>query len=366
MLFSIVVLAFIFVIGLVIGSFLNVVILRTVSEESIVFPASKCPKCQTPLKWYHNIPLLSYLFLKGRCAFCNEKISIQYPLVELFTGIIFVALFIRFCSPFDALFGLSVMNPIGWYEFIIYIFSLIVSSLLIVISGTDILEKKVSDYHTYSLIGTGVLYSLIYSILTFITYSKVNGMPKFDLQFFLTCPVLYSVAAAICGFLIMEAVSRLGILVAGTRAFGEGDSYIAAGLGAVFGAIVGCSPVYTTFLPVFQSLILVLLLSGIIQILFTLPLFMKKLYDSRDYITIASLSAFIVYTIAYLFAQKSQWLINPIAYWASTIVLLAIGLYSCYEIICRIRHNKAVDGLYLPFGPSMAIAGIIALFIVGF
>lgn len=62
MTFSLVVLAFILIIGLVIGSFLNVVILRTVSGESIVFPASKCPKCNTPLKWYHNIPVLSYIF----------------------------------------------------------------------------------------------------------------------------------------------------------------------------------------------------------------------------------------------------------------------------------------------------------------
>ena len=88
MTFSLVVLAFILIIGLVIGSFLNVVILRTVSGESIVFPASKCPKCNTPLKWYHNIPVLSYIFLRGKCGFCHEPISIQYPIVELLTGIL--------------------------------------------------------------------------------------------------------------------------------------------------------------------------------------------------------------------------------------------------------------------------------------
>ena len=63
MVFSLFILGWIFVVGLVIGSFLNVVILRTVSGESIVLPPSKCPKCQNRLKWYHNIPLLSYLFL---------------------------------------------------------------------------------------------------------------------------------------------------------------------------------------------------------------------------------------------------------------------------------------------------------------
>jgi len=76
------------IIGILIGSFLNVVILRVPKKESIVFPASHCPTCKTPLKWWHNIPIISYIFLKGKCAFCDEKISIQYPLIELFSGFI--------------------------------------------------------------------------------------------------------------------------------------------------------------------------------------------------------------------------------------------------------------------------------------
>ena len=72
-------------IGLCLGSFYNVVILRSLSEESLVFPPSKCPKCQNRLKPWHNIPVFSYIFLKGKCAFCKEKISIQYPIIELTT-----------------------------------------------------------------------------------------------------------------------------------------------------------------------------------------------------------------------------------------------------------------------------------------
>lgn len=366
MLFSIVVLMFIFITGLSIGSFLNVVILRTVSGESIVFPASKCPKCQNPLKWYHNIPVLSYLFLRGKCAFCGEKISLQYPFVELLTGLLFVGLFLRFCSPFDALFGLSVMNPIGWYEFVMYIFSLIVVCLMIAIAGTDIIEKKVSDIHTYSLIGLGILCSLVYSVVTFILYTKANGLPKLDLDFFLTCPVLYSAAAAICGFLIMEALSMLGKLLVGKRAFGDGDSYIAAGIGSVFGTIVGCSPVYTTFLPVFQVLILTLVMSVALQVIFTLPVFIKKLFEGKDYFTAGALCSFIIYAIVYVFAQRLGWLVNPFAYWASMIVLLALGLFACYEIISRLKQNKEAGGLYLPFGPAMIVAAVIMMFWVNF
>ena len=84
---------FIFIFGIIIGSFLNVVIYRIPKGESIVFPASKCQSCKTPLKWYHNIPIFSWLFLRGKCAFCSEKISAQYPLIELATGIIAVLLF---------------------------------------------------------------------------------------------------------------------------------------------------------------------------------------------------------------------------------------------------------------------------------
>ena len=86
---------FVFIFGILIGSFLNVVIYRIPKGESIVFPASKCQSCQTPLKWYHNVPIFSWLFLRGKCGFCADKISMQYPLIELATGIIAVSLFYK-------------------------------------------------------------------------------------------------------------------------------------------------------------------------------------------------------------------------------------------------------------------------------
>ena len=86
---------FIFIFGIIIGSFLNVVIYRIPKGESIAYPASRCQSCQTPLKWYHNIPIFSWIFLRGKCGFCGEKISIQYPIIELVTGIIAVSLFYK-------------------------------------------------------------------------------------------------------------------------------------------------------------------------------------------------------------------------------------------------------------------------------
>ena len=74
----------IFIVGICIGSFLNVVILRGLSGESIVFPSSKCPVCGNKLKWWMNIPVLSYILLRGKCGFCKTKISLQYPIVKSF------------------------------------------------------------------------------------------------------------------------------------------------------------------------------------------------------------------------------------------------------------------------------------------
>ena len=85
----------VFIFGTMIGSFLNVVIYRIPKGENIAFPASHCQHCKTPLKWYHNIPVLSWLFLKGKCAFCHAPIAKQYPLVELITGILFVILYFK-------------------------------------------------------------------------------------------------------------------------------------------------------------------------------------------------------------------------------------------------------------------------------
>ncbi len=75
--------------GLMVGSFLNVCIYRLPRRESIVFPASHCTACGKPIAWYHNLPVVSWLVLRGQCASCGERISIVYPLVELLTGAVF-------------------------------------------------------------------------------------------------------------------------------------------------------------------------------------------------------------------------------------------------------------------------------------
>ena len=96
------------ILGAIIGSFLNVVIHRVPREQSIVFPNSACPSCHTALRPYDNIPIFSFLILRGRCRSCRKPISIRYPIVETLTAFLFVAVALRdgtsFALPFDLAF----------------------------------------------------------------------------------------------------------------------------------------------------------------------------------------------------------------------------------------------------------------------
>ena len=82
--------------GLIVGSFVNVLIVRMPRRESIVRPGSRCPNCHASIRWYDNLPVLSYLFLRGRCRGCRNPISLRYPVVELLTALLFVAVVQRF------------------------------------------------------------------------------------------------------------------------------------------------------------------------------------------------------------------------------------------------------------------------------
>ncbi|MBU0960922.1 MAG: prepilin peptidase, partial [Proteobacteria bacterium] len=133
-----------FLFGTIVGSFLNVVILRLPREEaSIVFPASHCPACLTELHWYENIPILSFLFLRGRCGHCNKKISFQYPLVELSMALLSAALVQQF--------GLSV-TAAGYFLF---------CAALLVIIWIDIKHQIIPDIISLPGIFAGLLFSLI-------------------------------------------------------------------------------------------------------------------------------------------------------------------------------------------------------------
>ncbi len=336
----------IFLIGISIGSFLNVIILRGLANESIVKPRSKCPKCQNQLKWYHNIPILSYIILRGKCAYCKEKISIQYPLIELFTGLMFVGIFFKVGLGFNMIFL--------WYF----------ASILIILAITDLKEKIIFDTHAYFLLGGGLLYNL------FNIPNLYQGQILLNLKFFqlpINGSILASFGGIILGIILMELLARTGYIFAGTRAFGEGDTYITAALGAVFG---------------WRYIITIIMYALIIQVCFTIPIYLKKLFDKKDFKTFYAFIGFFIY-LAIMITLNLNFKLNETIYTIMVIILGILGSYICYQIIKNIRteikefeentdetttdDKKEERGLtFLPFGPALVVASFIAIFLIQF
>jgi len=135
---------FVFLFGCLIGSFLNVCILRIPADKSIVLPPSTCPKCGKHIAAYDNIPVLSWLILRGKCRHCKTKISAMYPAVELLTGLLFLASYL--------VFGLTV-EAVKWAIF---------SALLVVLTITDLRERILPDEVNFF----GLIVGLILSLFT--------------------------------------------------------------------------------------------------------------------------------------------------------------------------------------------------------
>lgn len=194
-----------FVFGLIIGSFLNVVILRFNTEKSLG-GRSACMVCQKTLSWYELIPVFSFLGLKGRCQTCQTKISIQYPLVELITGVLFAALFLKFQDLFF-------FNTLA-FSFT-YAFYAVAFSLLIVIATYDIKHKIIPDS-----------FSLALGILGFIGLFFFNSYGFY--------PHIPSMLEFLSGIIIAIPFALFWVVSRGAW-MGLGDAKLAVGLGWLLG-----------------------------------------------------------------------------------------------------------------------------------
>ncbi len=195
--------------GLLFGSFLNVLILRIPKEESIVFPGSHCTSCNNKLKWWHNIPLFSWLILGGKCHFCKDKISIQYPIIEFLTALLFGLVYYK-------------LEDVT-YSFIVGL----VFALLLALSLIDIRYKAVPDSLNLAALTLAVFASS--AILTNITNA-----------------LLYAGGFALLRFYVSYIVKK--------EALGEADIMIAATIGAMLGLKLGVMAIFLSAiiaLPVF-------------------------------------------------------------------------------------------------------------------
>ncbi len=223
-----------FLLGLIVGSFLNVVILRLPplleyewkkdyadfigsdfkesKPPSIALERSHCPKCKTKLKWFHNIPLLGFLMLRGKCAFCGQGISLRYPMVELLTGLLTAFMAFQFGVTVEFVAGIILL----WF--------------LMTITWIDIDTFLIPDQLSLSLLWAGLFFSLF--------------------SFSITPAV--AIIGALTGYLILWTVFQLFKLLTGKEGMGYGDFKLLAAGGAWLG---------------YEQLIVVLLVSSLAGLL---------------------------------------------------------------------------------------------------
>jgi leader peptidase (prepilin peptidase) / N-methyltransferase len=210
-------LALALVLGLVIGSFLNVVILRLPHGTSISLPRSRCPQCKKLIAWYDNVPIFSYLALRGRCRHCQKPISARYPLVEAITGLLSVLLYFKF--------GLG---P-EWFIYLAF------SGALLVLGFIDLDHRILPDPITLNGIWIGVLTSvyLAQPSPAVATILRATGVQ-------VTNPRLTAFFGSLLGIVfgggLLWAVAEAYLRLRGVEGMGFGDVKMMAMVGAFLGA----------------------------------------------------------------------------------------------------------------------------------
>ncbi len=203
-------------IGLAIGSFLNVCISRMPHDESVVHPRSRCPQCKKPIAGYDNVPVLSYLLLGGRCRNCKKKISARYPLTEALTGVISVLIYLKY--------------DLG-LEFAVY---LAFAAALIVLAFIDADHRILPDPITLNGLWIGLLLSLV----IFIPAPLVARALQWSGYSFPSDRVVSfaaSVVGALVGGGILWVVGEAYFRVRGVEGMGFGDVKMMAMVGAFLG-----------------------------------------------------------------------------------------------------------------------------------
>jgi leader peptidase (prepilin peptidase)/N-methyltransferase len=210
---------FIFVLGAAIGSFLNVVIHRVPNEESIVFPNSACPKCGKAIAGYDNIPIISWLLLRGKCRSCKQPISVRYPAVELLTALSFVLVFWKL--------GIDALLPLG------LIFVAVTIALMFIDAEHMILPNVI----TYPFFVFAFLVRIIYPVAFATVFSDMAIAPMTSMAGYPDWSV--SLAGAVLGALAgggsLWLIGEVWKRARGVEAMGLGDVKMMLGYGALLG-----------------------------------------------------------------------------------------------------------------------------------
>jgi leader peptidase (prepilin peptidase)/N-methyltransferase len=272
----------VFILGSAVGSFINVCVYRLPYERSLFWPGSRCGKCYQPIRWYDNLPLISYWVLRGRCRTCGAAFSIRYFLIELLTGLAFAGLFyleivrnvLRLAFIEDHQFSIA-FGAMPWQAWAVFAYHALLLSFLLVVSLCDLDDMEIP----LSVTVTGTLVGLLGATLCAWPFpcspwfrAPPAGPPPLGLY---AWPVWYplppnlpasswklglatGLAGAAAGMLVLRGVRFLFTWGRGIEGLGLGD----ADLMMMAGAFVGWQPVITAFfVAAFPALFL-----GIIQL----------------------------------------------------------------------------------------------------
>ena len=231
---------FAFALGACVASFLNVVIWRVPRGESIVSPPSHCPKCGAAIRWWQNVPILSWVVLRGKCANCRAPISPRYILVELLGGGLFLAAFLNIfahlhVSPSPTPASVSAIAVAVWALLVWWIWI----SLMIVGSMIDFDHKLLPDFVTVGGMILGILFHVAQSLFLFFytpAHLSVASDPHSIIRLF-DYPIIHSLLGLAFGFGLLWLVRFFGSLAFKREAMGMGDVFLMGAVGALFGPV---------------------------------------------------------------------------------------------------------------------------------
>jgi len=215
---------FVFLLGLSVGSFLNVCIHRLPAGKSLVWPPSHCTTCLAPIAWYDNIPVASYFALRGRCRTCGSPFSARYMVVELATGLLFLGYWLAY-------FPLGVRAGAGHVG--VYVVHMVLIGALVASGVIDFERKEIYPSVTNLALGVGLVGALVWPQVQAIgAFSRRlpdwTGYERAD-------AVLLALVGAVVGAALIFVTRVLGTAVFRKEAMGTGDIYLTAAIGGVLG-----------------------------------------------------------------------------------------------------------------------------------
>ena len=229
---------FSFAFGACVASFLNVVIWRVPRGESIVSPPSHCPKCGAAIRWWQNVPILSWVVLRGKCANCRAPISPRYILVELLGGGLFLAAFLHIFARADFPLGPSSTRLLADAAVTLLVYWIWIS-LMIVGSMIDFDHKLLPDFVTVGGMILGGLFHAAQSLFLFFNpsvHSPAASVPHSIIRLF-DYSIISSLLGLAFGFGLLWLIRFLGSVAFRREAMGLGDVFLMGAVGALFGPV---------------------------------------------------------------------------------------------------------------------------------